>query len=80
MSEKTSNSADPDWGTADGATAPRTLREARDEVERELCVRKRCFPRWVQDGRLSRTDAQDRIERLERALQELTKMLDLQET
>ncbi len=55
----------------------RNLTEARDEVKRELCVRKRCFPRWIEDGRLSSTDAVDRIERLEAALHVLNKAADL---
>jgi hypothetical protein len=38
--------------------------EALDEVKRELSVRQRCFPRWIRDGRVSATDAQDRIDRL----------------
>lgn len=42
----------------------RTLGEAIDEVEREFNVRERCFPKWVQDGRLTKTDAKDRLERL----------------
>ena len=46
----------------------RSLTEAIDEVFRELQVRKRCFPRWVDDGKISRTDAQDRIARQESAL------------
>lgn len=46
----------------------RSLTEAIDEVFRELQVRKRCFPRWIEDGRISRTDAQDRIARQESAL------------
>jgi hypothetical protein len=56
----------------------RSLQEARDEVERELCVRKRCFARWVECGRLSRSDATDRLERMETALHQLNKLLDLQ--
>ena len=54
-----------------------TLQEARDEVERELCVRKRCFPRWVDEGRLTKTDASDRVSRVERALAELNKLVSL---
>ena len=46
----------------------RSLEEAIDEVFRELKVRKRCFPRWIDEGRISRTDAQDRIARQESAL------------
>jgi hypothetical protein len=50
-----------------GVRAPgngRTLGEAVDEVEREFNVRERCFPKWIQDGRLTKTDAKDRLERL----------------
>ena len=46
----------------------RSLTEAIDEIFRELQVRKRCFPRWIEDGKISRTDAQDRIARQESAL------------
>jgi len=42
--------------------------EALDELHREFNVRARCFKRWVADGRLSRTDAQDRIDRLATAI------------
>lgn len=42
----------------------RTLEEAQSEVERECEVRKRCFDRWVAEGRLSRIDANDRLERM----------------
>lgn len=41
---------------------------ALDELQRELNVRMRCFPRWIQEGRVSATDAQDRIDRLHTAL------------
>ena len=46
----------------------RSQQEALDELQRELNVRKRCFPRWVGDGRVSATDAQDRIDRLATAI------------
>lgn len=46
----------------------RSLTEAIDEIFRELQVRKRCFPRWIDEGKISRTDAQDRIARQESAL------------
>jgi hypothetical protein len=42
----------------------RPPQEAIDELHRELTVRQRCFPRWIGDGRVSATDAQDRIDRL----------------
>lgn len=41
-----------------------TLREAIDEVDREIQVRQRCFVRWVAEGRVSQTDARDRLSRL----------------
>jgi hypothetical protein len=47
----------------------RDKQQALDELSRELNVRKRCFPRWVVDGRVSATDAQDRIDRLATAIQ-----------
>lgn len=42
--------------------------EAIDELHREMGVRTRCFHRWVDDGKLSRTDAQDRIDRMASAI------------
>jgi hypothetical protein len=42
----------------------RTLGEAIDEAEREFNVRERCFPKWIQEGRITKTDAKDRLERL----------------
>lgn len=39
------------------------LMTARDEAARELGVRERCFPRWVKEGRITATDARDRLER-----------------
>lgn len=54
----------------------RPIQEAVDEVYRELCVRKRCFPRWVEDGRVSATDAQDRIDRLATAHEKLVELLE----
>lgn len=42
----------------------RTGQEALDELERELNIRARCFPRWISEGKVSRTDAQDRLDRL----------------
>lgn len=46
----------------------RSFEECHDELQREFNVRERCFPKWVQDGRLSKSDAKDRIERLGGAL------------
>ena len=38
--------------------------EALDELERELNVRSRCFHRWIREGRVSKTDARDRLDRM----------------
>ena len=44
------------------------LQETIDECQRELNIRRRCFPRWIADGRASATDAQDRLDRLQTAI------------
>lgn len=54
----------------------RTLAEAIDEVDRELAVRRRCYDRWVTEGKLSGTEARDRYDRLEAALNFLKSGLD----
>lgn len=54
--------------------AKRSLEEAMSEVNRELQVRRRCYGRWIQDGKLSSVEATDRVERLEKALDELEKL------
>ena len=58
----------------------RSIQEALDEVARELNVRSRCFPRWITEGRVSRTDAQDRLDRLATAhvLLESLSLADMQ--
>jgi hypothetical protein len=43
--------------------------EALDELQREFNLRARCFPRWVANGRVSATDAQDRLDRLATAIE-----------
>lgn len=53
----------------------RPLQEAVDELTREYNVRARCFPRWVDEGRVSKTDAQDRLDRLWTGLVALEKQL-----
>jgi hypothetical protein len=49
----------------------RSLDEAISEVERELQVRRRCYDRWIGDGKMSRIDAQDRFSRLAAAFKYL---------
>lgn len=57
----------------------RSLEEAISEVERELQVRKRCYGRWVDDGKLSVVDARDRLDRLAAARDYLRRMSESQE-
>lgn len=41
-----------------------TLRELLDEVEREVFMRRRVYPRQVAEGRMSQSDADRRIDML----------------
>jgi hypothetical protein len=56
----------------------RSLEEAVSEVDRELQVRNRIYDKWIADGKISRIDAIDRLERLSAAKIYLQKQLDLQ--
>ena len=49
---------------------------ALGEVQRELQVRERCYPRWVDEGKMSRIDAKDRLERQIQAAELLALLLD----
>jgi hypothetical protein len=49
---------------------------ALSEVEREMHVRERCYGRWVEEGKLSRIDAKDRMDRQILAYKTLTLVLD----
>jgi hypothetical protein len=42
----------------------RSMDEALSELEREAHIRMRCYDRWIQEGRVSRVDAWDRLERI----------------
>lgn len=53
---------------------------ALDELYRELAVRARCFPRWIVEGRVSRTDAQDRLNRMHTAHELLKGMIEMEAT
>jgi hypothetical protein len=52
----------------------RSLEEALSELEREAGVRKRCYDRWVAEGKLTSVDARDRMERLISAIMILREM------
>jgi hypothetical protein len=55
---------------------PEDIEGALGEVQRELQVRERCYPRWVEEGKMSRIDAKDRMERQIIAEKLLTLLLD----
>ena len=48
-------------------TVMRSSKEALSEINRELGVRRRCYTRWISDGKLDSVEATDRMERMERA-------------
>lgn len=54
------------------------MEAALDEVQREINVRIRCFPRWIKEGRVSKTDAKDRLQRLIKAGEMCQKVVDTQ--
>lgn len=56
------------------ADGNRTLDEAMDEVRRELDVRRRIYDRWIMEGKLSRTEAMDRMCRLLTAMKALVEL------
>lgn len=57
----------------------RSLQEAFDECYREMQVRLRCFDRWVAEGRITASDATDRLQRMSKAVWALARMLDAPE-
>lgn len=46
----------------------RSIHEAASELRRELGIRRRCYGRWIADGKLDEIEARDRMERMEAAL------------
>jgi hypothetical protein len=52
------------------------IEPALGELQRELQVRERCYPRWVEEGKLSRIDAKDRLDRIINAVEFLDLLLD----
>jgi hypothetical protein len=58
----------------------RTGEEAVSELMRELSIRRRCYTRWIADGKLSAVEARDRLERMERALQIVERYVNLVES
>ena len=52
----------------------RPVKESLDECARELGVRIRCYDKWVAEGKLSRSEAIDRFERLASACAHLERL------
>lgn len=52
------------------------IEQAQSELARELQVRDRIYPDWVSGGKLSRIEAKDRYDRLKKALEIITVLLD----
>jgi hypothetical protein len=55
---------------------PELIEEAVSEIEREMHVRERCYDRWVNEGKMSRIDAKDRMNRQIMAYKLLAMLLD----
>lgn len=54
----------------------RQVEEALAELEREYQVRERCFPKWISEGRISKIDARDRLQRQKYAIEIVQCALD----
>ena len=52
------------------------IEPALGELTREREVRERCYPRWVEEGKMSRIDAKDRMARILLAEEICALMLD----
>lgn len=54
----------------------RPLTEASDELAREMNVRLKCYDRWVAEGKMTQTEAQERFDRLATAACYLKRQLE----
>lgn len=61
---KTSTASIEDLLTNWGAC---TVTQAYDELVREMNVREKCFVGWIESGKLSESDASDRLRRMAKA-------------
>lgn len=55
---------------------PDDIEPALGEIQREMQVRERCYPRWVEEQKMSKIDAKDRLERVILAEELLGLLLD----
>lgn len=65
-----------DWSDDEVQRPLSELERAVDEVKREVSVRERCYQRWVDEGRMSRTEAKERMFGMKKALEMLQNLLD----
>lgn len=56
-----------------------TVEQAFNEACREVQVRERCYSKWIADGKITETDARDRMQRLCKACQLLGALVDAPE-
>lgn len=57
-----------------GLARQRSVTECVAELDRELGVRRRCYVKWLNEGKLSMRDAADRFECLQQSLELLKEM------
>lgn len=65
-----------DWGSDEIEKPLSKLQRACDELAREISMRQRCYPRWVEEGRMSRTESKERMFGLVTAQEYLKNLLD----
>lgn len=53
-----------------------TVQQAYDELVREMNVREKCFVSWIDCGKLSESDASDRVRRMAKACSIFAWILD----
>jgi len=51
-----------------------TLTEQLAEARRELALRRKCYPQWVQSGKLDVGEAHDQLQAMEAIVQTLQKL------
>lgn len=57
-----------------GGTLPIDLAAQRAEIEREIALRRRVYPRWTEAGKMSHAAADRQIAVMEAVLETLTKV------
>jgi len=58
---------------------PASLREQLGELERELKLRERVYPRWVREGRMTEEAGREQCRRLAGAIKTISRLLEKSE-